>query len=90
MRHRGLRDDRPRRPSRRDVLAAAIALPALATVPAFAADSRIAAAGARFERLLLEFFEATLDWAPRLAAASREAAARFGKSRHDYGIGASR
>jgi hypothetical protein len=81
--------------SRRDVLAAAIAVPAVALAPdlptpAFAADSRIVAAGARFERLLLEFFEATLDWAPRLAGASRKAATRLGLSRHEIGIGARR
>lgn len=81
--------------SRRDVLAAAIAVPAVAlapelTPPAFVIDSRIAATGARFERLLLEFFEATLDWAPRLAGASRKAATRLGLSRHEIGIGARR
>jgi hypothetical protein len=84
--------------TRRAVLAAApaaviaTAMPAAALTtdlmpPTFAEDGKIAAIGARFECLLLQYFEATLEWSRCVADANSKAAGRLGLSRHDFGIG---
>src|SRR5450631_1698284 len=60
--------------SRRAVLAGAAMLPALA-LPALAAptaDAKLIALGRRYEKLLLKYIDATLQWAPLSRAARDE------------------
>jgi hypothetical protein len=61
-------------PSRRAVMAGAAMLPALA-LPALAAstaDAKLIALGRRYEKLLLKYIDATLQWAPLSRAARDE------------------
>jgi hypothetical protein len=72
--------------SRRAILAGAAILPALAVPSAFAlpaiaqnadADGKLIALGERFEKLLLEYTDATFQWAPLLRAAHAEIREKF-------------